>query len=168
MGGGTLTLAAIDMLIDAVVGRPDVLFMNKTLRRKVNALMREAGQATEIVNDAFGRQIPSYAGIPIAVIEEDEQDVEILGFDEAGFTASIYAVRFGVKEFVSGLQCGELDVIDMGLYSGGTAYRTLIEWICGTSVFHPKAAARLCGISEDILIGTTTTTSSTTTTTTTT
>ena len=151
-GGDELTLDLLDQLIDAVVGGPDALFMNKTMRRKVNALVRAAGQATEVVSDAFGRQLTAYAGVPIGVIEDDETGTTILGFNEAnpgGGTAastSIYAVRFGVSEFLSGLQCGEMDVEDMGLYSGGTAYRTLIEWICGVAVFHPKAAARLHGV----------------------
>jgi hypothetical protein len=39
-----------------------------------------------------------------------------------------------------------MDVIDHGLYSGGVAYRTTIEWIAGMAVFHPKAAARLYAI----------------------
>ena len=46
---GTLTLAKLDEMIDQVQGSPDVLFMNKTMRRKINALMRAAGQATETV-----------------------------------------------------------------------------------------------------------------------
>ena len=151
-GGDTLTLAKLDELIDAVVGGPDVLFLNKIMRRKVNALIRAAGQAYEMVSDAFGRQIMAYAGVPIGVIENDHEDNAILAFDEAApgggnsVCSSIYAVKFGAKEFVSGLQCGALDVVDQGLYSGGTAYRTLIEWICGMAVFHPRAAARLRGI----------------------
>jgi hypothetical protein len=149
-GGDTLTLPKLDELIDAVQGSPDVLFMNKVLRRKVNALMRAAGQATETVSDSFGRQIPSYAGVPIAVIEEDKDGAAILGFGEAnpgGGTAassSIYAVKFGAAEWVSGLQAGSMDVVDLGL--NRTKYETLIEWICGVGVFHPKAAARLRGI----------------------
>lgn len=55
-----------------------------------------------------------------------------------------YAVRFGAAEYVSGLQSGDMDVIDLGL--NRTMYETLIEWICGLCVFHPKAAARLRGI----------------------
>lgn len=151
-GGDALTLPKLDELIDAVAGGPDVLFMNKTMRRKVNTLIRAANQAIETVADAFGRQLMAYAGVPIAVIENDEADNPILAFDEAApgngdsVCTSIYAVRFGAKEYVSGLQCGKMDVIDMGLYSGGTAYRTLIEWICGLAVFHPRAAARLRGI----------------------
>lgn len=151
-GGDALTLAKLDELIDAVAGGPDVLFMNKTLRRKVNSLVRAAGQAIETVSDAFGRQLQAYAGVPIAVIENDETDTAILDFNEecpgggSDVGTSVYAVRFGVKEYVSGLQCGTMDVIDMGLYSGGTSYRTLIEWITGMAVFHPRAAARLRGI----------------------
>ncbi|MFH2125545.1 MAG: major capsid protein [Pseudomonadota bacterium] len=151
-GGDTLTLAKLDELIDAVEGGPDVLFMNKTLRRKVNTLVRAANQAIETVSDSFGRQLLAYAGVPIGVIEDDETGTTILGFTEANpgggsdVGTSVYAVRFGVSEFVCGLQCGELDVIDQGLYSGGVAYRTLIEWITGMAVFHPKSAARLYGI----------------------
>ncbi len=46
----------------------------------------------------------------------------------------------GAARFLRGL----MDVIDQGL--SGTVYQTLIEWICGLGVFHPKAAARLQGI----------------------
>jgi len=134
--GDALTLAKLDELIDAVQGAPDCLFMNKTLRRKVNALMRAAGQATETVADAFGRQINAYAGIPIGVIEQDKDGAEILGFTEPDLdngdknvTASIYAVRFGAAEYVSGLQNGGMDVVDMGNPAGSVHYLTDIEWI---------------------------------------
>lgn len=151
-GGDALTLAKLDELLDAVVGGADCLFMNKRLRRKISELVRAAGQATETVSDAFGRQLSAYASVPIVVIEEDETGADILDFTEdnpGGGTAastSIYAVRFGAGEYVSGIQCGTLDVLDMGLYAGGVAYRTLIEWICGMAVFHPKSGARLRGI----------------------
>jgi hypothetical protein len=147
--GDTLTLAKVDELIDAVQGGPDVLFMNKVLRRKVNALVRAAGQAIETVSDAFGRQINAYAGVPIGVIEDDNEGNPILDFNEAypgggsNVGTSIYAVRFGF-EYLSGLQNGSLDVIDLGLVE--TFYKTLIEWLCGLAVWHPKTAARLQGI----------------------
>jgi len=142
---GVLTLSKLDELIDAVIGSPDVLFMNKTMRRKVNALMRAAGQATETVNDAFGRQINVYAGIPIGIIEQDKDENEILGFDEDGSTTSIYACRFGF-EMLSGLQNGSIDVEDLGLVE--TMYKTLIEWLTGLIIWHGKSAARLYGITN--------------------
>ena len=125
--------------------------MNKTMRRKVNSLVRAAGQAIETVSDAFGRQLMAYAGCPIGVIETDKDGNEILPFTEPDLdngdknvTCSIYAVRFGAVEFVSGLQSSPMEVIDLGLNC--TVYETLIEWIVGLGVFHPKAASRLRGI----------------------
>ncbi len=149
-GGDPLTLAMLDELIDSVHGGPDMLFMNKPIRRKVNSLMRAANQAVETVSDSFGRQIPAYAGVPIGVIEGDAEGNEILGFTEAcpgggaPASTSIYAVRFGVKEYVSGLQAGDLEVIDQGLVD--VWYQTLIEWICSIAVFNPRSAARLWGV----------------------
>jgi len=149
-GGDILTLPMVDSLLDAVQGGADVIFCNKTIRRKINALMRAAGQATEPVSDAFGRVISAYAGVPIAVIEDDKDGNAILPFTEANpgggsaASTSIYAVRFGVAEWVSGLQSGAMDVVDLGL--NRTNYETLIEWITGLGVFHPKAAARLYGV----------------------
>jgi hypothetical protein len=149
-GGDALTLDKLDELIDAVQGGADVLFCNKVTRRKISALVRAAGQAIETVSDSFGRQLTAYAATPIGVIEEDKDGNQILAFNEddsAGDAAqctSIYAVRFGLAEYVSGLQAGSMDVLDQGLQ--GTFYQTLIEWICGLGVFHPKAAARLRGI----------------------
>ena len=144
--GGELTLAKLDEAIDAVQGGPTCIFLNKTMRRKVNALMRAAGQATETVSDVFGRQIPSYAGIPLAVIESDATGAEILGFDETGDSTSIYPVRFGPAEYVSGLECGSLEVIDLGMVQN---FRQIdIEWIVSFSFFNGKSAARLKGIAE--------------------
>ncbi|MCR5563066.1 MAG: hypothetical protein K6F46_06830 [Desulfovibrio sp.] len=131
----SFTLADVDELIDAVIGSPTVLFMNKATRRALNALMRAANQATETVSDVFGRQVEAYAGIPIGVIETDKDGNPILADGE------IYAVRMGAQEYVSGLQAAPLEVIDLGLKQ--TQYETLIEWICGIAIFHPKAAARL-------------------------
>ena len=143
---GTLTLDALDQLIDAVQGSPSVLFMNKTMRRKVNALMRAAGHATETVSDAFGRQINSYSSIPIGIIEEDKDGDAILDFcEDAGTTTSIYACRFGF-DMLSGLQNGTVDVEDLGLVE--TQYKTLIEWLTGLVVWHGKSAARLYGITN--------------------
>jgi hypothetical protein len=151
-------LEALDATIDAVVGSgPDMLFMNKTCRRQLNAAVRSAGQAIETVSDSFGRTLQAYAGIPIGVIEEDSTGAQILGFDEAGDTTSIYAVRFGVGEYLGGIQSGGIAVEDLGLV--GVFYQTLVEWIVGMAIFHPRAAARLQGVPRTDEYGTTTTTS---------
>lgn len=143
---GTLTLAGLDELIDAVQGTPSALFMNKIMRRKVNALMRTAGQAQETISDAFGRQINAYGGLPIGVIEDDADGDAILDFcEDDGVTTSIYVCRFGF-DMLSGLQNGTIDVEDLGLVE--TQYKTLIEWLTGLCIWHGKSAARLHGITN--------------------
>lgn len=164
---GSLTLEALDRVIDRVVGRPDVIFCSKAIRRKINALMRAAGQAKETVTDAFGRQINAYGGIPIETIDEDSAGAEVLGFDEASSICSLYVCRFGVMEFLSGLQASDIEVLDLGLK--GIFFETLIEHISSIALFHGKSAARLSRIRDDetTYTSTTTTTSTSSTTTTT-
>lgn len=146
-GGAALTLDMLDRLIDAVQGTPTALLMNKTCRRKVSALVRASGAAIETVNDAFGRQLQAYAGVPIAVVEDDAEGNPILGFDEddgAGNadTASIYAVKFAL-DGLHGIQTAPMDVRDLGELDTKPVLRTRIEWYSGLVVKHPKAAARL-------------------------
>ena len=162
-GGDELTLDMLDELIVSVAGqRPDVLFMNMRLWLKVNKLMRGAVQATEPVSGNFGILYPTYAGIPIAIIEsfdmKNPADGSTLSFDPLGFnepdlddgsqsvTASIYAVKFGKGEYVSGLQCGAFDVEDCGKLPGSNMMRTKLDWMAGLATFHPKSAARLRGL----------------------
>lgn len=151
-GGDALTLDKLDELVDSLDLTPSMLLMNKTMRRKVNALMRAAGQASETVNGVFGQQVPSYAGIPIGVVGKDNEGNEILDFDEPDLdngdqnvTTSIYAVSFG-SEGVAGIQNGNMEPDDQG-YSENWR-KILVEWYCGMCVFHPRAAARLRGISN--------------------
>jgi hypothetical protein len=151
-GGATLTLDMLDELIDAIQGTPDVLLMNKAMRRKVNKLIRAAGQAIEVVSDAFGRQIMSYGGIPIGVVGDDATGNAILGFDENDGsgnedTTSIYAVRFGL-DALHGIQTEPMSVRDLGELDSKPAYRTRIEWYSGEVIKHPKAAARLAHINN--------------------
>ena len=160
LGGAALTLAALDRVLDRVIGTPTVIFCNKTIRRRINTLRRAAGQATEMVDDVFGKQIPAYAGIRIGVIEEDPDGNEILDFDESpGCCTSLYVCRMGVMEYLSALQAGAMDVIDLGLQNG-IFYQTLIEHIASIAIFHGKSAARLSGI-IDAESGCTTTTTTT-------
>jgi len=148
--GGQLTLAMLDELIDAVEGEPDVLLMSKAMRREVKALLQASSHYIESGEDSFGRPVATYGGIPIRVVETDGAGAEILGFNEvqgtANNTASIYAVKFGADQYVSGLRNGSVDVRDLGEIDAKPVYRTRIEFYSGIAVFHPRAVARLKGI----------------------
>jgi hypothetical protein len=150
--GAPLTLTMLDELIDAVEGEPDVLYCSKAMRRQIKKLIQDHNGYSEGVYDAFGRPVFSYGGIPVRAIETDAQGNEILGFDEtqgtATTTGSIYAVKFGPEQYTSGLQNGGLSVRDLGELDTKPVFRTRIEWYNGLAVFHPRAAARLKGITK--------------------
>lgn len=151
--GATLTLDMLDQLIDAVAGGPDALFMNKTLRRKVTALVRaQTGTARiEYTQDSFGRQQHQYAGIPIRVIERQDDASTFLEFNEddadAGGgnldTASIYAVKFGMDAVHLIASGGVPSVQDRGEIDARPGHLGRIEWFAGLAIEHPRAAARL-------------------------
>jgi hypothetical protein len=146
----TQFLAKLDELIDAVEGEPDVLFMSKAMRRKIKGVLQRSQHYIENGSDSFGRPVTTYAGIPIRVIETDAQGNEILGFNETvgadTDTASIYAVKFGEEQYVSGLQNGSVNVRDLGEIDEKPVFRTRIEFYAGLAVFHPRSVARLRGI----------------------
>ena len=67
-GGGSLTLALLDQLIDLVKGgKPDLLLMSKRSRRKLKALLTASAHYVESGESAFGRQVMMYDGIPVLV-----------------------------------------------------------------------------------------------------
>ena len=144
-----LKLDKLDELIDAVEGEPDVLFMSKAMRREVKKILQASQHYIENGSDAFGRPVGTYSGIPLRVIETDGTGNDILGFTElnkagdASDTASIYAIKFGAEQYVSGLRNGGVSVRDLGELDVKPVFRTRIEFYNGMAVFHPRAAARL-------------------------
>lgn len=156
-GGGTLTLDGLDILLDSVVGdnSQKILFMNKTLRRKINALRRAQTGAQQIVvtSGAFNRQYEEYAGAAIRVIERDDDANTFLGFDETDGsgnldTSSIYCIRFGM-EYVHGIIHGSIPTVkDFGESQQGPYHSGRIEGYMGVVVHHPRSAARLARINN--------------------
>jgi len=150
--GDVLTLMMLDELIDAVEGEPDVIYCSKAMRREIKHMIQGHHGYSEGDYDAFGRKVMTYGGIPIRAIEDNAQGLPILGFNETQGTnegtASIYAVKFGAEQYVSGLQNGGIDVRDLGELDEKPVYRTRVEWYNGLAVFHPRAAARLKGVTR--------------------
>src|SRR5690625_1155254 len=150
--GEKLSIMMLDELIDSVEGEPDVLYVSKAMRREIKALIQGHHGYDEGGYDAFGRKVMTYGGIPIRPIESNAQGAPILGFNEtqgtAEETASIYAVKFGPEEYVSGLQNGGIDVRDLGELDEKPVYRTRFEWFNGLAILHPRAADHLKGVSN--------------------
>lgn len=64
-----LTMDRLDAMIDLVEGGPpQILMMNKTMRRKLSTLSRNAGGGVLMNNiSEFGHQVSLYQGIPIVI-----------------------------------------------------------------------------------------------------
>lgn len=148
--GAPLDLDMLDKLVDAVRGTPSVLLMNKAMRRAVIKLAR-GSSVLSVGPDLFGREVTSYSGVPMAVVEEDATGTDILGFDEAqgtdNATASIYAVKFG-PDALHGIQTAPISARDLGEIDAKPAYRTRIEWYSGLVIKHPRSVARLKGLKK--------------------
>lgn len=157
-GGVTLTLAMVDSLIDLVPFNPKVLYMSRAVRRKFTNLVNASSGAVRIQyeQDMFGRQQEAYAGVPIRIIETTGDASTLLAYDEdpgdgTADTASIYCVAYG-SELVHGIYNGpngkSFTVKDFGELQSEPRRMGRMECYLGMCIEHPRAAARLRGITN--------------------
>lgn len=160
-GGATLTLEMIDSLLDAVVGENSTktLWMNKTMRRKITALTRAQTGTAQITYDgagglnAFNKQVAVYAGVPIRIIERDDDASTFFAFDEDDGsgnldTTSIYCTRTGM-EYLHGISNKMMPAVkDFGEVQAGPYHLGRIESYMGLVVRHPRSIARLAHINN--------------------
>lgn len=160
--GDALSLLKLDELIDKVAGPNKQLWMNKALRRRITAAARTESVSGHISwqPDAFGRQIMHYNDVPIVTPYPDNDGTEPLAFDEEGdlggtpggsSSTSIYCVSLG-DGYLTGIQNGVMDVRDLGEVQSSPVLRTRVEWLVGLVVEHPRAIARLGGISNAAVV----------------
>ncbi len=158
--GGDLTLSWFDQLLDTVIGDSTGkhVFLNKTLRRRITYLVRNAsGSAViDVGQDEFGRQSTKYAGVPLHVVERSDDASTILDFDETvGATnvcASVYVVRFGNEDYVFGIQGqgGDIQVKDFGEITTEPSHLGRCEWYVSIVTTHPRSASRGYGIKNTV------------------
>lgn len=157
-GGDVLSLGKMDELIDQVVN-PTHLAMNKTVRRRLTAAARATGVGGFITYelDAFGRRVESYQGLPILILDEDNQKNKILPFTETGAgggtaqTTSIYCLSLA-EMYLQGIQNGGIQVTDLGELDSKPCMRTRVEWYAGIAIFDGRAAARLRGVKDGTVV----------------
>ncbi len=159
-GGDPLSLAKVDEAIDAVSGPNKQIWLSKALMRRFTAAARTPSVSGYITyaQDAFGRTVTQYNGIPLVPAYPDNDGTEPLPFTETGAggatatATSLYVVSLG-DGYVSGIQNGMMEVIDQGLLDTEPKFRTLVEWLVSPIVVeHGRAAARLYGISDAAIV----------------
>ncbi|KKN23998.1 hypothetical protein LCGC14_0899360 [marine sediment metagenome] len=156
-GGGTLTLAKLDELLDAVLGDggDKVLWMSPIMRRKLTVLVRAVSGSGMInfTQDAFGKQQVAYAGTPVRIVRREDDGTSFFLYDEdpgdsTSDTASIYCTRMGT-DYLHGIQAMSLpSVKDFGETEAGPYHLGRLEWYTGMVLKHPRAAARLYGVTN--------------------
>lgn len=128
----TLSLDALNELLDAVVDGADALFMSKKMRREVMKLLQANGHYIENGTDAFGRMVQYYGGVEIVAVDDS-----LIPADK------IYAVKFGTDSYVHGLSNGGIQVRDLGEMDTLPVFRTRIEMYVGLATKHKKCFAVL-------------------------
>lgn len=158
--GATLTLDSLDIASDLFRGQasPDVMLLNRFLRRKITALGRNTGgyfSLLDVGTDVFGRQVTSWNGIQMRIIGDDKDGNPILGFDEdpgdaTSDTSSIYFIAFGADENVCGLAGagGSLEVRDFGETEQAPGHLGRVEWYPGLAIYNPYSVVRFYGLTQ--------------------
>lgn len=154
-GGSALSLQILDQAIDQTLN-PTHLLMSKALRRRLTQAARTTTVGGYITydKDAFGRTVTKYNDLPILVVDLDNTNTAILGFNEASNHAnatatagSIYVLSMGAGA-IEGLQNGGVDVRDLGELQTAPVYRTRVEWYNGFAIYNGRAATRVWSISN--------------------
>ena len=156
--GQTLALNHLDVVLDAVPIPNKVMYMNRTLRRKITSLAQAATGTVRVEYpslDKYGKQVTQYNGVDILIVERADDGSTFLAFDEdpgdaGNDTTSIYVVAFGDEENVFGLMGaeGSFECRDLGESEISPGKIGRLEFYPGMAIAHPRAAARLFGITN--------------------
>lgn len=155
-GGAALSLFKLDTAISRVAGPNKQIWLSKAMILRLTQAARTTGVSGYITYgvDAFGRVLTMYNGLPLVEAYPENDGTEPLPFSEVtsgGATAtatSVYIVSLA-QGYMSGIQNGDMRVIDLGADDGGTLLSTLVEWyVSPVMIEHGKAAVRLSGISD--------------------
>lgn len=146
----------LDQLIYAIKGhKPDFLFMNSKMLLALRALLRYE-KLLDNTTDMFDRMIDVYQGCKLVDIGlKADQTTEIITNAEtleaagAAESTSIYAVKFGLGEYLWGIQEYPLEVEDKGLLEASPVYRTEVDWPLGLAHVDPRCLGRLYGVIPD-------------------
>ena len=162
-GGDALSLAMLDDLID-LVDMPTHIIVNKKIRNLLSAASRQTSVGGFITFDQneFGQRVASYGGLPILVVDYDNDGNQIMPFSEANpgggspASTSIYVASFG-SSMLTGIQGavnGQYGVAvrDLGELETKPAKRTRVDWYSGYAVLHGRAVARLQGVKSAAVV----------------
>lgn len=143
--GAALTLDMMDELQDKILpGRPDALFASRRTRRKLSSLRRASGNLLETDVDQFGQRALFYDGIPL-IVDDFISDTQVQG-SSGSVCSSVYAVKFGERVGVAGIENGDVQATPVGDLETKDAIRWRVKWYTGLTVQSMLGVARIKGI----------------------
>lgn len=163
---GALTMGDMDELIDAIKpGKPDLILMSRTARRKLNVLSRASGASGAsgfLITDSklFGMKMAHYDEIPIYVSDwvkdnyiegsSSVQAISTYDFDAAAVNdvnsnTMIFAMQLGLDK-VTALHAGEMKHERETFIEDYYGVANRFSWYCGLACFKKYSIAVLTGI----------------------
>lgn len=140
----------LDAQINDIVGGPDCLVMNGSMKARLKSIGRN-NWSVQSIPDVYGanQNVDTYNGIPIvnAGYAANNTGLIIPNNETCGNTStstSIYLLKFGEQTDVTLATNIGLDVQDMGLV--GTEYLTLVEFDVDLAILNSYAFKRCAGI----------------------
>jgi hypothetical protein len=133
--------------------KPDAYLLNDKLYLCFESCFRRESLFSQ-VKDQYDRVVNAFKGVPLIDMGVNaDQTTEVITNTEtlSGGTdeTSIYAIKYGEKEYLWGLQQEALDVKDLGILQTAPKYRDQVQWVIGLAVSNPKAIARAYGFVAD-------------------
>jgi hypothetical protein len=152
---GPLSKMALDEALDAVQpGARKFIICSKSIRRIITNASLSPTLAGNVYyeKDDFGIQRTMYADAMIICPDVNNQKGQIIDYNEANTTTSLYVVTFG-DALLSGIQGRANGEFGLTIYDLGEShlapYRlTRIRWHLAMTLYHSRAAVRLRNITN--------------------
>jgi len=150
--GAALTLAKLDELVDVILGgQPDIILMNKNIRRRLTQKLRTVGSYTT-ERDDYGNFWVMWNEIPIVVtdflLQTEAISSGVYDAKTGGLTSSVFAIRFGDGDGLCGIQSGGIQTETWERLEEKDASRTRIKWYCGLALYATTSIARIDGVTD--------------------
>lgn len=152
----SLLLGKMDKLIYSCVGhKADYILCNDTFMVAWWDIARTSG-LLKVTTDNLGREFVDYKGAKFLDMGYKLDDTTPLmtntelvdgTADVGGTSSSLIAIRTG-KEYFTGWQEYGMEVLNKGYKDSATGLTesTIIDWVIGLAISHPKSVTRLTGI----------------------
>jgi hypothetical protein len=150
--GAALTTALMDQLIDLIPGgKPDLILMNKTVRRRLSAYLRTVGSYTTSRDD-WGNQWVMWQEVPILtsdwLVQTETISTSAYAAKTGGACSSVFAIRFGEGDGLIGIQNGGINTEVWEKLETKDASRTRMKWYAGLALYSPISIARIDGVTD--------------------